>query len=162
MDLSFIKSYDLDKGGVFIIMVGPPGSGKTTIAKELEDEYGFSRVSPDEIRLEITGSMTNQTRNDEVFGIVYSRLEDLLMAGENVVYDATNCRSRYRYKILDATQALSNEVICICLTTPIIECLKQNQKRIFNVPEDVIEKMYFALKNHPPTIFEGYDAIIKA
>lgn len=161
MDLSFIKSYDLEHGGIFIIMVGPPGSGKTTVAKQLASEYDFVRVSPDEIRKELTGDTTDQTRNNEVFGVVYSELEELLESGKNVVYDATNCRGAYRYKILDVTRDLAYKIICICATTSIGECLDRNKERDRHVPEDVIERMYFTLKKHPPVIFEGYDMIVR-
>ena len=35
MTLDFLTQQDLDYGNIFIIMVGPPGSGKSSLAKEL-------------------------------------------------------------------------------------------------------------------------------
>lgn len=162
MDLSFINTLDLEHGGNLIIMVGPPGSGKTTTAEEIVDTFdNFVIVSPDKIREEVTGDMNNQSQNEVVFGRVYGQLSTYLEDGRNVVYDATNCRSAYRYKIIDVCKAYANKIICLTSTTPIAECIRRNNERNRIVPEDVIEKMYFNLRKHPPIIFEGYDLIAR-
>lgn len=162
MDLGFLNTWDLEHGGNLIIMVGPPGAGKTTIAKEIVDTFGnFVIVSPDKIREEITGDINNQSQNEIVFSRVYGQLNAYLKDGYNVIYDATNCRSTYRYKIVDVCKAYAYKIICLMSTTPIAECIRRNNDRNRVVPEDVIEKMYFNLRKHPPIIFEGYDLIAK-
>ncbi len=162
MDFSFINSLDLEHGGNLIIMVGPPGAGKTTIAKEIVDKFdNFVIVSPDKIREEITGDMTDQSQNELVFGRVYGQLSAYLEDGQNVVYDATNCRSTYRYKIIDVCKNYAYKIVCLMSTTPIAECIRRNSERHRTVPGDVIEKMYFNLRKHPPIIFEGYDLIAR-
>ena len=162
MDLSFINTLDLEHGGNLIIMVGPPGSGKTTTAEEIVDTFdNFVIISPDKIREEVTGDMNNQSQNEVVFGRVYGQLSAYLEDGRNVVYDATNCRSAYRYKIVDVCKAYANKIICLISTTPIAECIRRNNEHNRIVPEDVIEKMYFNLRKHPPIIFEGYDLIAR-
>ena len=49
------------------MLVGLPGSGKSTIARQLNDIYGTIIVSPDIIRKDLTGDMNDQSRNTEVF-----------------------------------------------------------------------------------------------
>lgn len=163
MNLGLSKQEVFD-GGILVMLVGPPGAGKSTIAESIKNEYmNFEIVCPDEVRKEVTGDANDQSRNVEVFGKVYNKLTELLNDGVNVVYDATNCRSAYRYKILDVCKDVSKKVICVVVTTNIGECLDRNKNHYERtVPEDVIENMYFTLKKHPPTIFEGYDAIFKA
>lgn len=161
MSFSFLNGLDLNNGRIFIIMVGPPGAGKTTVSKKLVDDYGFVRICPDDIREEITGNANNQDHNEEVFTKVYSRLSEYLNQGFNVVYDATNCRSAYRFKVLDIARKSANTIVCMVSTTPISDCLERNKNSYErHVPEEVIERMYFTLKKHPPTIFEGYDLIV--
>lgn len=146
------------------MLVGPPGSGKSTLAEQIRTEQmNFEIVCPDDIRKELTGDASDQDHNTEVFTKVYGRISMCLNEGSNVIYDATNCRSTYRYKIIDvARKAGCKKIICICMTAPIGECLEWNRNRDRVVPEKVIENMYFALRKHPPTIFEGFDAVIKA
>ena len=162
MDLGFLNTLDLEHGGNLIIMVGPPGSGKTFIAEEIVNKFdNFVIVSPDKIREEITNDMSNQSQNDIVFGRVYGQLSAYLDGGQNVVYDATNCRSTYRRKIIDVCETHAYKIICLMSTTPIAECIRRNKYRDRIVPEDVIERMYFNLRKHPPIIFEGYDLIVR-
>lgn len=161
MDTSFVNALDLEQGSNFIILVGAPGAGKTTIADELVEKFGFVKICPDNIREEVSGNWMDQTQNDKVFAIVYSRIEEFLERGDNIVYDATNCRSAYRFKIINVCKPYATSIICLCATTTIGECLSRNSKLIRSVPENIIERMYFTLKKHPPTIFEGYDMIVR-
>ena len=162
MDFGFINMLDLIHGGNLIIMVGPPGAGKSTIAEQICNDFdNFVIVSPDKIREEITGDMSDQSQNDIVFSKVYGQLIDYLEKGYNVIYDATNCRSTYRRKIIDVCKNYTYKIICLMSITPISDCIRRNDIRNRNVPEDVIERMYFNLRKHPPVIFEGYDLIAR-
>ena len=161
MDFGFTKQ-ELFDGGIFIMLVGPPGAGKTSYAERLKKKYmNFEIISPDEIRKEMTGDEHDQSHNVEVFGKVYSRISTYLAEGYNVIYDATNCQSNYRTRILDYCSKDAKIIFCINFTTSIAMCIDRNRSRSKPVPEEIIENMWFSLKKNPPTIFEGYDAIFK-
>lgn len=161
MNFNFLEKEDLSNGGLLIILCGPPGSGKTTLANELTNSYeNFVIISPDEIREELTGDSTDQSHNVLVFAKVYSRLIAFLEGGYNVIYDATNCRTAYRNKIVSVCKDSAKKIFCFMATTSISDCLKYNESRNRIVPEDVIEKMYFTFRKHPPVLFEGYDMIV--
>lgn len=162
INLNFLNTLDLYHGGILVIMVGPPGAGKTTVADDIVDNFeNFVLVSPDNIRKEFNTTNLDLSQTEIVFEKVYKQLNDSLKSGKNVVYDATNCRSTYRHKIINVCRHYTYKIICVMSTTPISECIKRNNERNGAVPEDVIEKMYFNLRKHPPVIFEGYDYIVR-
>lgn len=83
-----------------ILPVGISGSGKSTWIKSQTDQNTVV-VSPDEIRRELTGNISDQTKNNEVFALANKRAADALNAGKNVIFDATNIASRNRKTLLD-------------------------------------------------------------
>lgn len=84
----------------FIITVGISGSGKSTWIRTLVNQ-GFIVVSPDDIRREITGTVNNESKNNEVFSLAYQRTIDAINSGKNVIFDATNLISKYRIDMLN-------------------------------------------------------------
>jgi len=84
----------------FIIPVGISGSGKSRWIKSLEGQ-GYVVISPDEIRRELTGNISDQSRNKEVFPLAFQRTIEALDAGSNVIFDATNVSSFHRKQMLD-------------------------------------------------------------
>ena len=159
---TYLPDDQIKLGSNFIILVGPPGSGKSSFAKEIADtDASWVIVSPDVIREEVNKDASDQSNSIEVFRIVYENLERYLDDGYNVIYDATNCRSIYRIKILNAIKKYANKIVCLVSSASMSDCLAQNNKRSRVVPEDVIERMYFTLKKHPPTLNEGYDIIAR-
>lgn len=83
-----------------IIPVGISGSGKSTWIKSIENQ-GYEVVSPDEIRLELTGDMSDQSKNKEVFATAYQKTADILNSNKNVIFDATNIESFLRKDLLN-------------------------------------------------------------
>lgn len=80
---------------VFTMMIGLPGSGKTSRAKELEGQNVI--CSSDEIRRELFGDeghVCTKQENAKVFEEMFKRTKSNLLAGNNVVYDATNLSKR--------------------------------------------------------------------
>lgn len=75
-----------------IMMMGLPGSGKTTKAHGLSRICVCPIISSDEIRKEITGSEDNQECNEEVFKVLHQRVKDELLYNKSqaVIYDACN------------------------------------------------------------------------
>lgn len=86
------------------IMVGLPGSGKSTKAKEISKETGAIITSLDSMREKIAGSRKNWHENPNIFNNTISRsianiqnamVEWHLKNGESVIVDNMNLKSRY-------------------------------------------------------------------
>lgn len=141
----------------FIMMVGLPGSGKSTYAKKLSDKIQITIYSSDAIREELFGDENYQTDNNEVFETLHKRVKDRLKNKENVVYDATNISSKRRRAFLSELKNIPCYKKCIIMATPFDECCRRNNLRDRNVPMEVIDRMY---KNwNTPYWFEGWDDI---
>lgn len=130
-----------------ILPIGISGSGKSYWINSLNSKI-YRVVSPDEIRKELTGDISNQSRNNEVFKLVPLRTIESLKKGFPVIVDATNLNTDLRnkfiaqikekiptlqvvYKIFKADPELSKERI-----KKDIESGKDRSK----VPSEVIDK----------------------
>lgn len=141
----------------FIMMVGLPGSGKSTYAQCLARSFNTKIISSDAIRQECFGNEEFQGENKAVFEILHARVTGALSHGENVIYDATNIKYKKRMAFLQQIKNIDCFKICYFMATPYETCLKQNKLRERIVPEDVIERMY---KNiYIPQKYEGWDEI---
>lgn len=141
----------------FVMMVGLPGSGKSTYTKQLAEETNAIICSSDSIREELCGYENSQDNNDEVFKILHSRIKENLKNGKNVIYDATNINSKRRRAFLSELRRIPCVKKCVIMATPFEVCCNQNESRNRVVPYEVIERMY---KNwNTPYWFEGWNEI---
>lgn len=141
-----------------IIMVGLPGSGKSTRAKELATlEKSCEILSSDAIRKELSGSEQDQTQNDKVFRLLYQRMNELLSEGKSVIIDATNTTLKSRRRILSECEIPCYREVQLVMT-PVEECISRDASRERSVGKEVIYK--FEASFQCPQYFEGFDTII--
>ena len=79
-----------------IVLVGLPGSGKSTLEQKLKIKYKAEIISSDALRKELCGTELDQNHNSEVFAEMQKRTIDLLKSNKSVIYDATNINSKKR------------------------------------------------------------------
>jgi predicted kinase len=84
----------------FTIPVGISGSGKSTWINQNTNPDTVI-ISPDEIRRELSGDVSNQGNMGLVFEIAFKRTVNALNGGSDVIFDATNVRSDQRKDMLD-------------------------------------------------------------
>ena len=143
---------------ILAVMVGIRGSGKSTYANGLKTSLKASVVSSDDIRMELTGDATDQSKNDEVFRTAHKRVNDLLAQGKNVVADATSVDKWSRKVWVDIGKRNGAEIRAYVIQTPIDVAKKRNLGRDRVVPDFVIDKQSKRLEM--PTAAEGFDKII--
>ena len=125
-----------------ILPIGISGSGKSYIYNK--DYSDCVQVSPDLIREELTGSISNQSKNKEVFKLAFERVDEYLNKGEDVFFDATNVNKGQRKSFTDKYKNTDIEVIYVVLPADIDLSWKrirtdiENEKNRSDVP-------YFAL-----------------
>ena len=108
-----------------IIPIGISGSGKTRLYEKRYKDYEI--ISPDLIRKELTGDISNQKRNKEVFQIVDKRVNECIEEGKSFYYDATNVNPEYRRIFVNQFKDKDIKVIYMVLPADI----KVSQRRIF-------------------------------
>lgn len=84
-----------------VLPIGISGSGKSRLYNEIFKQFGYELVSPDNIRKELTGDISNQSKNDDVFKVVDKKIDDCNKRNVNIFYDATNVNTYYRKKFVN-------------------------------------------------------------
>ena len=152
-----------------VITYGISGSGKTTAAKQYEKE-GFVRISPDDMRKEMTGSISDLSKDKEVFEACYYKTYTALKKGKNVIFDSTALGYTTRKKIqkvgLRAGACVSLLVfndsnnIELCKSR-VVNDLSNGLERS-NVPMEVIERQFIKFKENFEFLEdEGFDGVVE-
>ena len=90
-----------------IASCGISGSGKTTFGNKLEN---ITVICPDDIRKELTGDISDQSRNVEVWRLTYDRLRKSLENGEDIYFSATTLTSKNLKALLNVVEYLKPEI----------------------------------------------------
>ena len=141
------------------IMIGMPGSGKTSYAKKHLLTSNSVYLSSDQTRIDMYG-FEDQTHNGEVFERMKQETILALQNDFDVIYDATNLiRKRREALIKDVKNRVSNiEINAYLCCTPINIVLERNMTRTERqLPWDKLVQMIQSIE--PPMYYEGFDNI---
>lgn len=153
------------------MLIGLPGSGKSTVAEKLAKGEDAVIVSTDKIREELFGDEAIQENerydNNTVFSLAYTRTKIAMLEGKNIIFDATNINRKKRKYFLEILSkkyfwSLRNtdytySFHAILVATPYEKCLKNNLNRRRVVPEEVIKRMMCNFE--VPIKSEGWDEV---
>lgn len=124
-----------------ILLVGIPGSGKTTYAEKYIEEYESTiHLSSDKIRKELYNDESIQGDPNEVFSLMQKRAVEALNNGKSVVYDATNMTRKDRAGIIAACPKFA-KIECHIIWSPIETCIERDASRKRTVGKEVIDRM---------------------
>ena len=128
-----------------IIFCGIPGSGKTTISKQMSEENNYVRISMDEEKY---------IRHTEMIEPIVNYLK----SGKSVIADSLYDLREHRERLLDAVKDVECERICIVIDTPLEESIRRNNTRPEPLPRGLIECIYEHFEH--PSMDEGWDEIV--
>ena len=141
-----------------ILPIGISGSGKSYIYNK--DYKDCVQVSPDLIREELTGDISNQTKNKEVFKLAFERVDEYLNKGQDVFFDATNVNKEQRKNFTNRYKDTDVEVIYVILPADIDLSWRRIRKDI-REGKNRSDVPYFALvkqkENYDKSIELGFD-----
>lgn len=143
-----------------IMLIGIPGSGKTTHSVELSKKYNAKVISSDKVRQTFAG-----IEEKDVFPTVYRLCIEELKNGVNVILDATHITPKVRKRTFDSLDqyGVPYDKIGIYFDTPVEVCVRrveirnQDPNELF-LPLDVIES--YGKNIVMPTKEEGFEEII--
>lgn len=144
----------------FYMMVGLPGSGKSTKAEQIKNEFGAQVFSSDALRKEKFGDEKVQRDANEIFKELLNRCAASLNNCHTTVLDATNLSYKKRVeflKELDRKVDKAFSKICILIATPYEICCERNRSRERVVPDEAMKRMYRSF--YTPSYFEGWNDI---
>ncbi len=145
-----------------ILLIGLPGSGKSTLAKQLLIECPqMQLISTDAIRGQLFGSEIIQGPWLLIWQELERQLQQAITRDQGVIFDATNAQRKNRREVINLARNCGfTQITGVWVKTPVWLCLARNQRRIRQVPENIILRMYRQLRDAPPSQEEGIDELI--
>ncbi|MCW5314503.1 AAA family ATPase [Nostoc sp. KVJ3] len=146
-----------------LLLIGLPGSGKSTFAKQLLAEYPqMSLISTDAIRGKLFGSEALQGPWLLIWQEVERQFQQAISTENTAIFDATNAQRRHRREVIALARELGfAQITGIWVDTPVWLCLARNKKRSRQVPEEIILRMHRQLRDAPPSLKEGLNGLIR-
>jgi len=131
-----------------MLTVGIPGSGKSTYTQKFHPNV--ERISMDDERERLCGTANDMSRNGEVFNNCFAKLNKVLSARQNVIWDATSWTRKARKVLIDSARKKGAVITIVYFDTPLELALQRNQIRDRHTPEDVIKMFYSKLQAPKP------------
>lgn len=92
------------KNPKLVVLTGYPTCGKSTVSKFLAQSLGYTRLSGDEISIELFGhtySYKDDENPERIWERIYKRRDEGLKEGRNLVIDTTAYNERMRKRLFD-------------------------------------------------------------
>lgn len=141
-----------------IILVAPPGAGKTTYAEKLVSKNDYMvRLSSDSIREMLYGDESIQGDPSEVFSVMNKKAVEHLHNGKTVIYDATNMSRKDRAEIIHVCPKYVKTEAHI-IWQPIEVLIERDSLRERSVGKEVIDRMLKRFQ--APYYDEGFDVVL--
>lgn len=136
------------------ILVGVPGSGKTTYAKQRFP--GIVRIGSDDLRKKLFGTALTLRGHRQVHRILQRLAAARLRSGKDVVIDCMNV-TRTSRRVYFQLCPKGCRVEAIYLETPLLQMIRNNRARTRQIP--VIGIVWNRLRLRRPSYREGFDRI---
>jgi len=144
-EITNIPTIPLSDEKQIIIMMGYPGSGKSTIAKNICKNESFVYIEGDLYKTStkmIKASLEHITQN------------------KSIIFDATNSSSKKRQEYIELGKKYNYKIVCIHVSTPLEVAYKQNKLRNY---EKYVPKIAYSVykKNYEePSEIEGFKLFV--
>jgi predicted kinase len=151
-----MKKKEKNNMATYYFLIGIPGSGKSTWARELAARTGAVVICPDDIRV------NHRIGSERAFEIAREEIAVKLQSGRDVIFDATNTIRKWREKNILAGRTFATRVVAVVFETPLELCLDRQRQRVAQGGlelENAIIRMADQLKNNPLLLEEGFDEI---
>ena len=134
-----------------LILAGPPGAGKSTLAKSIQKMLGFHWLQADRILSELRpDSDRGKADRDIAYHAMHVRAEELLRSGSSVVLDATYGPQEHRRAIELLAAALKVPLFLVELTIAPDVAVARFRQRIDHPASDLNETRVRAIAERYP------------
>jgi bifunctional polynucleotide phosphatase/kinase len=140
-----IPQLNLSDSKQVVIMVGYPGSGKSTIAKKICENEQFVLIQGD----------VHKTSPKMIKAALPSIKE-----GKSVVFDATNSSCKKRSEYIEFAKKHNLKVVCVHMSTSLEISYKRNKERD---PDEQVPKIAYSVYTkhfENPSVEEGFDLVV--
>jgi len=146
--------------------IGIPGSGKTTLMKEIAGKNSLEYIGPDALREEIHGDEMDHADDKAIWVELRSRVADALNRNQGVVVDASFHTAKRRAHFIEfARQSGAEQIEALFFNIPLDVILSRNAARKDAggklASEDYIRRAYAELQDNLPMPEEGFDILVE-
>lgn len=156
MTLTIAKRIEL-RG--MVLLIGAPGAGKSTFARELMEKHGLDReayISNDAIAKELFGVTVDRGDKDgEIFAEQDRRIAERLINDRIAIVDATNVKPEARKRLIAIANQYSQPVTAFCFRRDKEVLLRQNKDRNVEVPEAMVVEYAGLMKEVRPSVLQS-------
>ncbi len=145
-----------------IVIIGLPGSGKSFLAQQLLRFHpDYHLISTDAIRSQLFGDESLQGPWSAILHQIQQQFQQAVAQNSGAIYDATNAQRRHRRDLIQLAREVGfDPIFGLWIQTAVEQCLKQNQQRSRQVPQEIILAMHRQLCDAPPSLADGLNSLL--